>query len=141
MPKELPSRRFWFATAATATLVVGATVVAGAAVLDLPVLGFGQHADASESNTTQTTKVHKVEPVPVEQIQFDDHFVRRGPSANEGPGSAPSANEGPDDQNGNVDTLPDREDDHGGEHDGDDDGEDHEDEGEHEDGHEIGDDD
>lgn len=131
MPKELPSRRFWFATAATATLVVGATVVAGAAVLDLPVLGFGQHADASESNTTQTTKVHKVEPVPVEQIQFDDHFVRRGPSANEGP----------DDQNGNVDTLPDREDDHGGEHDGDDDGEDHEDEGEHEDGHEIGDDD
>jgi len=138
MPKELPNRRLWFATAATATLVVGSTLVAGAAVLDLPVFGFGQHADASGSNTTETTRAHKVEPVPVEQIQFDDQFVRRGGTANQGP----------DDQNESVDpTVEPRPDDSDSDGTGDidsdddsDDGEEHQDEGEAEVGHEIGDD-
>jgi len=59
------------ALAASATLVVGSGVVASAAVLDLPLFGFGHEATRSAASPATTTPPVSV----VEQTVYDDHYV------------------------------------------------------------------
>ena len=66
------------ALAASATLVVGSGVVASAAVLDLPVFGFGGHEATGTAASPATTTPP---PSVVEQTVYDDHYVTTpGPS-------------------------------------------------------------
>jgi hypothetical protein len=138
MPKELPDRRVWIATALMTALVIGSTVIASAAAFDFPILGFNKHSSASASDDAEMTPTTSALPVPVEQIEFDDHIVRRGPSANAGPGSASSDDGGQPSTSTpapTADTQPhgddvDDEDEFDGDHDDEDEDED---EGEHED--------
>ena len=66
------------ALAASAALVVGSGVVASAAVLDLPLFGFGGHEATGTAASPATTTPP---PSVVDQTVYDDHYVTTpGPS-------------------------------------------------------------